>query len=169
MPIRAGTLQVCTRHIWLSGITQVLPKLLQGQETRIWGDAPYNGQCDVIQQYAPGARSVIQVKAYRNRPLSAAARAKERTKSKVRAKVEHAFLAIKRLFGWAKVRYRGLAKNTIWLFVSCGLTNLYRARRHLLAVAARVCVYIVPRTARWWADLSADALRRAYSDIAWPR
>ena len=36
--------------------------------------------------------------------------------------------------GFSKVRYRGLAKNTNWLFVTCGLTNLYVARRHVLAV-----------------------------------
>jgi hypothetical protein len=47
-----------------------------------------------------------------------------RTKSRVRAKVEHAILVIKRIFGFSKVRYRGLAKNTHWLFISCGLTNL---------------------------------------------
>ena len=51
-------------------------------------------------------------------------RGKNRTKSKVRAKVEHPFLVIKRVFGFAKVRYRGLAKNTHRLWVSCGLTNL---------------------------------------------
>jgi hypothetical protein len=56
-----------------------------------------------------------------------------RTKSKVRAKVEHAFLVIKRIFGWAKVRYRVLAKNTHWLQISCGLANLYVARRRFLA------------------------------------
>ena len=56
-----------------------------------------------------------------------------RTKSKVRERVEHAFLVIKRIFGWAKVRYRGLAKKTHWLQISCGLANLYVARRRLLA------------------------------------
>jgi IS5 family transposase len=47
--------------------------------------------------------------------------------------VEHAFLVIKRIFGWAKVRYRGLAKNTHWLHISCGLANLYVARQRLMA------------------------------------
>ena len=61
--------------------------------------------------------------------IEASAQARNRTKSKVRAKVEHAFLVIKRIFGWAKVRYRGLAKNTHWLQISCGLANLYVARR----------------------------------------
>jgi transposase, IS5 family len=57
---------------------------------------------------------------------------KNRTKSKVRAKVKHPFLVIKRVFGFAKVRYRGLAKNTHRLWVSCGLTNLFIARHRLL-------------------------------------
>ena len=86
----------------------------------------------MIRQHAPGARNFIQAKAHRHRPLSEAERARNRTKSKVRVKVEHAFLVIKRLFGWTNVRYRGLAKNTHWLVISCGLANLYVARRRLL-------------------------------------
>ena len=112
---------------------QVLPDLLHGNETRGWGDAAYSGQREVIQQHAPKAQSFIQAKAHRHRPLSEAERTRNRTKSKVRAKVEHVFLVIKQIFGWAKVRYRGLAKNTNWLFVTGGLTNLYLARRRLLA------------------------------------
>jgi transposase, IS5 family len=113
--------------------SQVLPELLHGQETRVWGDAAYSGQRKVIRQHAPEATSFIQAKAHRNRPLSEVERARNRTKSKVRAKVEHVFLVIKQIFGWAKVRYRGLAKNTNWLLVTCGLANLYLARRRLLA------------------------------------
>ena len=113
--------------------SQVLPQLLHGQETRVWGDAAYSGQRDVIQRHAPRAKSFVQTKAHRHRPLSETERARNHTKSKVRAKVEHAFLVIKRIFGWAKVRYRGLVKNTHWLFISCGLANLYVARRRLLA------------------------------------
>ena len=113
--------------------SQVLPKLLHGEETRVWGDAAYSGQRDVIRAHAPKAKSFIQTKAHRHRPLSEEERTRNCTKSKVRAKVEHAFLVIKRIFGWAKVRYRGLAKNTHWLQISCGLANLYVARRRLLA------------------------------------
>lgn len=86
----------------------------------------------MIRQHAPDAKSFVQTKTHRPRPLSETERARNRTKSKGRANVEHAFLVIKRIFGWAKVRYRGLAKNTHWLFISCGLANLYVARRHLL-------------------------------------
>jgi len=113
--------------------SQVLPELLHGQETRVWGDAAYSGQREVIRQHAPKAKSFVQTKASRHRPLSEEERAKNRTKSKVRAKVEHAFLVIKRIFGWAKVRYRGLVKNAYWLQISCGLANLYLVRRRLLA------------------------------------
>ena len=59
-------------------------------------------------------------------------RAKNRTKSKVRAKVEHAIGVIKRVFGFAKVRYRGLKKNEHRLVVTSALANLFMARRQLL-------------------------------------
>jgi len=61
-----------------------------------------------------------------------AERAKNRTKSKVRARVEHSIGIIKRVFGFAKVRYRGLTKNTHRRLVTCALANLFMARRHLL-------------------------------------
>ena len=115
--------------------SQVLPDLLHGQEARVWGDAAYSGQRHVIRHHAPQAKNFVQTKAHRHRPLSEAERARNRTKSKVRPKVEHVFLVIKRIFGWSKVRYRGLAKNTNWLWVTCGLANLYVARRRLLTVA----------------------------------
>lgn len=99
----------------------------------MWGDVAYSGHRDIIRQHAPKTKSFVQAKAHRHRPLSEEERTKNRTKSKVRAKVEHAFLVIKRIFGWAKVRYRGLAKNTPWLQISCGLANLYLVRRRLLA------------------------------------
>jgi IS5 family transposase len=97
------------------------------------GRCRLSGQREVIRQHAPEAKSFVQTKAHRHRPLSEEERARNRTKSKVRAKVEHAFLVIKRIFGWTKVRYRGLAKNTHWLQISCGLANLYVARRRLVA------------------------------------
>jgi IS5 family transposase len=50
----------------------------------------------------------------------------------VRAKVEHAIGVIKRVFGFAKVRYRGLKKNEHRLVVTCALANLFMARRQLL-------------------------------------
>ena len=51
----------------------------------------------------------------------------------MRAKVEHPFLRMKRVFGYWKVRYRGLAKNTQRLAMLLGLGNLMTAQRHLTA------------------------------------
>lgn len=113
--------------------SQVLGDLLHGEETRVWGDSAYSCQKDVIAEHAPGAKDFTNQKGRRNFPLSADEKMKNRTKSKVRAKVEHPFLVLKQIFGFSKVRYRGLDKNATRLFVACGLVNLYLARRRLLA------------------------------------
>jgi IS5 family transposase len=109
--------------------SQVLTDLLHGAQTRVWGDAVYAGQGDVIRECAPQALDFIHKKAHRHRALSDKERATNRTKSKVRAKVEHTIGVIKRVFGFTKVRYRGLAKNAHRLFVTCALANLFIARR----------------------------------------
>ena len=112
--------------------SQLLPNLLHGEETRIWGDSAYSGQGEAIHAHAPKAKDFTHNKGRNAHPLTVEDRAKNRTKSRVRAKVEHPFLILKRVFGFNKVRYRGLDKNAHWLFVSCGLVNLYMARRWLL-------------------------------------
>ncbi len=112
--------------------SQLLGDLLHGEETRVWGDSAYAGQGDVIREHAPNAKDFTNQKGCRSRSLSDEEQAKNRTKSRVRAKVEHPFLVLKRIFGFNKVRYRGLDKNANRLFVACGLVNLYMARRLLL-------------------------------------
>ncbi len=57
--------------------------------------------------------------------------AAEKIKASVRAKVEHSFFYIKRVFGYSKVRYRGLEKNTNRLYALAGLANLMRMKRWL--------------------------------------
>jgi transposase, IS5 family len=110
----------------------VLPDLLHGNETRVWGDQAYRGQRAVIRRQAPRARDFVN-RRYRHRGVvDAVERAKNRTKSKVRAKVEHPIGVIKRVFGFTKVRYRGLTKNAHRLIVACALANLFMARRYLL-------------------------------------
>lgn len=91
-----------------------------------------HGPGRVIRRCAPKAKDVTHHKGHRNRPLSEVQKAVNRTKSNVRAKVEHPFLIIKRLFGFAKTRYRGLNKNAHRLFVIRALANLFMARRRLL-------------------------------------
>ena len=117
--------------------SQALAHLLHGAETRVWGDSAYVGQTEVIRRVAPHARDFTQAKASRHKALSAVDRAKNRNKSKVRAKGEHPFLVIKRLFGFAKVCYRGIAKNANRLFVACALANLFMVRRTLLSAQHR--------------------------------
>ena len=112
--------------------SQILPDLLHGEETRVWGDSAYAGQRDVIREHAPKAQDFTNKKGHRSRPLSDEDRAKNRTKSRVRAKGEHPLLILKRIFAFNKVRYRGLDKNANRLFVGCGLVNLYLARKVLL-------------------------------------
>jgi IS5 family transposase len=112
--------------------SRMLPELLHGNETRVWGDAAYAGQTEVIRKAAPYAQDFTHHKGHRHQPLSAAERARNRTKSKVRAKVEHPFLILKRLFGFTRVRYRGIHKNANRLIVACGLVNLFMARKLLL-------------------------------------
>jgi hypothetical protein len=80
----------------------------------------------VIRQHAPRAQDFTN-RRYRHRGVvDEVERAKNRTKSKVRARVEHSIGIIKRVFGFAKVRYRGLKKNTHRLLVTCALANLFR-------------------------------------------
>ena len=110
----------------------VLPGLLHGGETRVWGDQSYRGQREVIRHHAPNARDFTNRRYRHCGMVDEVERGKNRTKSSVRAKVEHPIGVIKRVFGFAKVRYRGLAKNTQRLWVSCGLANLFIVRRRLL-------------------------------------
>ncbi|QKK10254.1 MAG: IS5 family transposase [Pseudomonadota bacterium] len=111
--------------------SQVLDELLHGDETRVWGDSAYAGQSEVIRRVAPQAKDLTQAKGSRHKSLGEVDRLRNRTKSRVRAKVEHVFGVMKGIFGFAKVRYRGLAKNAHALFVLSALTNLYLARRRL--------------------------------------
>ena len=102
-----------------------LGHLLHGKETRVWGDQAYRGQQAVIREHAPRASDFTN-RRYRHRGVvDEVERGKNRTKSAVRAKVEHPIGVIKRVFGFAKVRYRGLAKNTHRLWVTCALVNLF--------------------------------------------
>jgi transposase, IS5 family len=112
--------------------SQALPWLLHGRERRVWGDSAYTGQRAVLDVCAPHARDFTHRKGGRARALSHAARATNRWKSRVRARVEHPIGVIKRVFGFTKVCYRGLAKNTHRLVVACALANLFMARRRVL-------------------------------------
>jgi IS5 family transposase len=86
------------------------------------------------------ARDFTNRKGFRNKDLTEREREKNRKKSSVRARVEQAFLIIKRIFCFAKVCYRGLMKNGNRLFVVAALANLFMARHHLLRLPQERCV-----------------------------
>ena len=112
-----------------------LPDLLHGKETKVWGDSAYQGQREVIKASAPDAQDMTNRRYRRKGVVDEVERAKNKTKSSVRAKVEHPFLVIKQIFGFAKTRYKGLEKNAHRLFVTCALANLYMVRRRLLRIS----------------------------------
>lgn len=104
--------------------SQELPRLLHGNETRLYGDSAYTGQSALLKQIAPKAKDFTNKRARRNCPLTEADRETNRRKSKVRAKVEHPFRPFKNIFGVAKVRYRGLMKNANRAFALLALINI---------------------------------------------
>lgn len=116
---------------------KMLPALLHGEETEVWGDQAYQGQSAVLAEHAPKATSRInrlwktKLKTYQER------KDENRIKSKTRSRVEHLFAGMKLQFGFVKVRFRGLEKNLNRLENTCALINLCTARKHLLAVAAQ--------------------------------
>ena len=109
-------------------------ELLHGKETHVWGDAAYAGRTERINAKAPKAKDFTQRRGRGYRYLSQYDRWINRARSRVRARVEHTIGVIKRVFGFAKVRYRGIAKNANRLFVTCALANLFIARHHLFRV-----------------------------------
>jgi len=112
--------------------SRVIGDLLHGGETKVWGDSAYQGRKQAIKAAAPNAQDMTNRRASNGVPLTKADRARNRTKSKVRAKVEHAFHVMKRMFGFTHVRYRGIDKNGNRLFVTCALVNIYLKRRFLM-------------------------------------
>jgi IS5 family transposase len=108
-----------------------LPQLLHGAEQDVYGDSAYASQQDLIASKAPQARDRTNQRVKGTGVIAELERVVNRIKSKVRSKVEHVFAVVKRLWGFNKVRYKGLAKNATRAFVALGLANLYLARRRL--------------------------------------
>lgn len=116
-------------------ITQ-LPALLHGKERLVHGDRGYYSADAVAYLRKRGIRPRLQKRAAAAHPLTETERRRNKRWSKARAFVEHPFHVIKRLWGFAKVRYRGLAKNTARVFALLALANLYRVRHRLMPQGA---------------------------------
>ena len=116
----------------------VAHRLLHGQEETVCGDSGYTGldkredmqgKGDLGYLIAAKPSVLKQIKRKSGQKL---ARELEHAKASLRAKVEHPFRVIKRQFGYTKVRYRGLVKNTAQVLTLFALSNLWIARRRLL-------------------------------------
>lgn len=104
-----------------------LPALLHGQETTLYGDKAYWSEEDRLHWEASGGRYRVNRRGRRTKRWDRINRAR----SRIRARGEHPFHVVKRLWGFTKVRYRGLAKNTARLFTMFALANLYLVRKRL--------------------------------------
>src|SRR5574338_1154787 len=109
-----------------------LPKLLHGEERELFGDQAYWSEFHRQCARRSGLRYRVNRRGTHSTPLTAHQRRINRIRSSARARGEHAFHVVKRLWGFTKVRYRGLAKNTARLFTAFALANLYLLRRRLL-------------------------------------
>jgi len=126
---------VCTSAASVSDV-HMLPDLLHGEEKKVWGDAGYQGQAESIHAAAPDAQEMTSRRTKRKDSVDEVERRKNRTKARVRSKVEWPFRILKRVFGYTKVRYRGLKKNHEWLLAAFALVNLYQHRRRLAPLGA---------------------------------
>lgn len=115
----------------VADITQ-MSELLHGQEREIFGDQAYWKEADRQRFRAAGVRYRVNRRGNAQRPLTDYQKKINRSRSRKRARGEHAFRIVKQLWGFAKVRYRGIAKNAARAFASFALTNLYLVRRHIL-------------------------------------
>jgi len=127
---------VTATHAGTHDLTQ-LPALLHGAETVLYGDQAYWKAADRERFEAQGVRYRVNRRAATPGGLSQRWRLINRARSRTRACGEHAFHVVKRLWGFSKVRYRGLAKNLARAYIAFGLANLYLVRRHLLPADAR--------------------------------
>jgi IS5 family transposase len=115
--------------------------LLHGKENTVHADAGYIG----AQKHASKRGRKWHIAAKRSRikampedELKAATQHLEYLKAAVRSKVEHSFRVVKRQFGYKKVRFKGLAKNTVQILTLFALSNLWMMRRTLLNLAGKV-------------------------------
>ena len=90
----------------------------------------------MINEAAPKAQDMTNRRVKTKQGVDEEQKRKNRTKSRVRAKVEWPFRILKRVFGYTKVRYRGIKKNHEWLLTAFALVNLYQHRKRLVLVGA---------------------------------
>jgi IS5 family transposase len=110
----------------------MLGELLHGAEQSVHGDSAYHSKQLKADAEAAGIEFNVNQRGSKHRPLTKRERARNRRLSRVRATVEHPYLVVKRLWGHAKVRYRGLKKNLAQMHTLFALANVFRVRRQLM-------------------------------------
>ena len=110
----------------------VMGELLNGAEESLHGNSAYHSKELKAHAEASCIEFNVNQRGTRSHPLTQAQRARNRRLSRVRATVEHPFLAVKRLWGHVKVRYRGIKKNLAQMNTLFGLASLYRVRYRLM-------------------------------------
>lgn len=120
-----------TTHAAAADITQ-MDALLHGEEREVFGDQAYWKEADRQRLRATGVRYRVNRRGTHHRPLTEHQKKINQSRSRTRARGEHAFRIVKRLWGFAKVRYRGLIKNTARAFASFALANLYLVRKFIV-------------------------------------
>ena len=120
-----------TTHAAAADITQ-MGALLHGEEREVFGDQAYWKEADRQRFLGQGVRYRVNRRGTHHRPLTEHQKKINQSRSRTRARGEHAFRIVKRLWGFAKVRYRGLKKNTVRAFATFALANLYMVRKFIV-------------------------------------
>jgi IS5 family transposase len=112
--------------------------LVHGEEEVIFGDSGYLGadkreDTQDIKATWHVAMKPSQRRAIKDKGISNTIERIEKLKAAVRAKVEHSFRVLKCQFGYRKVRYKGLVKNTAQILTLFALSNVWMVRRKLMA------------------------------------
>lgn len=112
--------------------SQAMDELLHGEESAVYGDKAYadTGRREAIE--SRGIEWYVDRKGTRGNPLTQEDKDWNHHQHRTRAKGEHAFLVVKHLWGYRKVRYKGLLKNAAQIFSLFALANLYMVRKDLL-------------------------------------
>lgn len=134
---RRGIVHALTTTDAAAADVKQLPELLHGEERALYGDQAYWSEGDRQAAEAAGIRYRVNRRGHRHKPLSDYWKWINQTRSRVRARGEHAFHVVKTLWGFTKVRYRGLAKNRARAFTLFALANLYLLRYRLGARQAQ--------------------------------
>ncbi len=113
--------------------SKMVDDILHGEENVVFGDSASMGKTEAIAKKAPQALDRTRTRGTKNRKLTEEEKETNCLLSKTRSRGEHIFLIAKRIFGFSKVRYKGLAKNSNFVFVLFALSNLYMVRRVLLS------------------------------------